>query len=559
MMKVVRIGIIAFCLFSAGTGWGLSVTVNKAGSGGAFTSIQSAINSGADHITITDSGVYEENVTIGDNDTLTGGPAVTLTSTKTGVDRPVITTNDSHTYTDAQDGGRGAVVQVFAQNSKISNVIVEANPEVACGSIAVIAQGVEITNCILRPRPGKAGNLSASIPLLFCGSQGSAGGEPTSNGRNCDNVIVRDCELCGVATDKLLEPVADIYPGYLSSANSQATQLVRMDMYSHEPDGADRIIDVTFENCYIHHSSDLHLFPSNRGDTGGQVIVYLMNCRLDAAAKFSIRGRGACVVADHSVFTRTNQGNHGDGENAAIAINTQNGHLDNWARVTDCVFVNCGSAFAKKGYYGAINNHNTMGTITTDHCTFDKCLNGCVVGTGGGTTDTRHIVSNSIFHNIGYNAPPAIDAAGIPLGATTPLDPPGLYRAWFFGVETMFDGSALWSAVFNNYISTEAILQVDTCLVGTIADEDTRVWADAVAAGFGDRENILGCRLSCGDVGEDLRVRGLGTVTRGTPVFLNTDPDAEAPYQLAPGSPGQGLGARFGGPPSSAVNWSLYN
>jgi hypothetical protein len=37
----------------------------------------------------------------------------------------------------------------------------------------------------------------------------------------------------------------------------------------------------------------------------------------------------------------------------------------------------------------------------------------------------------------------------------------------------------------------------------------------------------------------------VGTITRSTPVFVNQDPDAPNAFQLAGGSPGQGLGANL--------------
>ncbi len=565
------------CLFIVGllvvtSGWSTTVTVNKAGTGGAYTSINAALAAGGTHITITDSSTYEEDLIIGNNSTIAGGPPITITSDKTGDQRPRITpTSGCPAYDEANTTSRIHCVQVFAPNSHISNLIIESNAEYSAGCMAIIAEGVVVENCLFHPRAGTAGILGFNYPLLYCGTQGSGGGVIEPGGRQCDNVIIRNCEFNTVYPGLNPEPVNEAYMGYLSNSNCGASQMVRMDIYSY--DGVSgRIIDITFENCLMHYSPDLHIFPSNRGDAGGQLIVYLKNCRMDAAAKFSIRGRGACVVADHTVFTRTNQGNHGDGENSAIAIQTQNSHIDNFGKATDCVFVNCGSAFGKKAYYGGVHNFNSEGTIEVDHCTFDLCLSGVTVGAGGGGTENCKVeVTNSIFHRIGYSSEPGLDAAGRPLAATTPYDIPAdkLYRTWYWGLNAevpYFD--AIWSAVFNAFHpSTQGIITVQDTLVGTVADEDTRTWEQVYEAdnSLAIKENVLGCRLDCGYVGADQRIRYLNAVTRGTPIFKNTDPDAEFPYELDPSSPGYTpelstrWGARFGSSVvSSVTDWSLY-
>src|SRR6185436_12980290 len=74
-------------MLSVAAAWPAAVTVNKAGTGN-YTTIQEAINSGASQITITDSETYLESLEIGDP--FIGGDPVTLTSTKTGSQRPVI-------------------------------------------------------------------------------------------------------------------------------------------------------------------------------------------------------------------------------------------------------------------------------------------------------------------------------------------------------------------------------------------------------------------------------------------------------------------------------------
>lgn len=565
------------CLFIVGllvvtSGWSTTVTVNKAGTGGAYTSINAALAAGGTHITITDSSTYEEDLIIGNNDTIPGGPPITITSDKTGDQRPRITpTSGCPAYNEANSTSRIHGVQVFAPNSHFSNLIFESNAEYSAGCMAIVAEGVVVENCLFHPRPGTSGILGSSYPLIFCGTQGFGGGATVEGGRQCDNVIFRNCELNGIYPEKNPEPAGDFYQGYLSSSNCGASQLVRMDIYSNDGASA-KIIDVTFENCLVHNSNDLHMFPSNRGMGGGQLIVYLVNCRMDACAKMSIRGRGASVVADHTVFTRTTQGNHGDGENAAMAINRQDEHFDNFAKAVDCVFVNCGSANAQKAYYGGVHNNNSEGKFIVDHCTFDKCLSGVTVGgTGGGLELCEANVTNSIFHRIGYNSEPAVDAAGAPLAATTPYDIPAdkLYKAWYWGLFAEVPHfTSIWSGVFNVYHpSTQGFITVQDCLVGTVADEDTRTWEEVYEAdnSLAVKENVLGCRLDCGNVGADQRVRYLNAVTRGTPIFKNTDPDAEFPYELDPSSPGYTpelstrWGARFGtSVVSSVTDWSLY-
>ncbi len=560
-----------FCLLIVGlvvatSGWSTTVTVNKAGTGGAYTSINAALAAGGTHITITDSETYEEDLILGDNDTIAGGPPITITSDKTGDARPRITpTADCPDYWEAQSSRKHGV-QVFSPNSHFSNLIFEGNGDYGAGCMGIIAEGVVVENCLFHPRPGTVGRLGSSIPFIFFGTQGVGVGDPTDGGRQCDNVIIRNCELNGMLSEKDPEPVKyGIYNGYNDGANVGASQLVRMDVYSHDGTSA-KIIDVTFENCLVHYSNDLHMFPSNRGDEGGQLIVYLKNCRMDGASKMSIRGRGASVVGDHTIFTRTNQWNHGDGENSAMAINREGGHYDNFGRAVDCIFKNCGSAFSKKAYYGGIHNCNSEGTFTVDHCTFDNCVSGVTVGgTGGGLDDCVAAVTNSIFHNIGYNTDGGTDAAGNPIAATTPYDVPAehLYKAWYWGLNAdpaYFE--AIWTAAFNVYHPTTlGYITVQDTLVGTIADEDSRTWETVVEAdpSLAVKENVHGSRLDCGTVGADQRVRYLNAVTRGTPIFKNTDPDAEIPYELDPSSPGQGWGARFGSSVVTNVSdWSLY-
>ncbi len=532
-------------------GWSVSVEVNQSGANGAYTTIQAAIDSGADVITITDSSTYVENLEIGDPDNR-GGAAVTLTSDKDGDARPVITPSEAKAYLEVHRGDvdRGAGFGLFVDNSVLSNLIIEGNPDmditsVGVGALFVMADDVVIDNCLFRPAAGTERQINYPNTLVFFAQEG-ANGSALEGGRNCDGCIIRNCEFSGVATDADVEPSLDSQGYLLSNENGQAGTLARMDHFTYGED-----ITVTFENCYFHHSYDAGVFPSNRGSGPGSLTLDFNYCRFDAMGKFAARGRGANINADHCVFTRTNQGNNGDGENSAIAIQTQDGHTCT-SNVTHCIFVNAGSSFAQRAYYGGVNNHNA-GQMTVDHCTFIKCLSGASIGSGGGTEDTKLTVTNSIFDLIGYNSPPAVDESGLPLEGSEFLDENGLYPAWETGLYSNFSGSSIWCAAFNNATSDVAVLNVDNCLVGEIANEDSRVWEDVLIDGTDNKDNVLGARLYCGY--EDL-VLGLDTVIRETPVFLNTDPDSDNPFQLDPSSPGQGLGAIFASTP--VAGWELF-
>src|SRR5438128_3052996 len=149
--------------------WAASVTVNQSGSGD-YTNIQAAINSGATTITVTDSAQYFENLEIG------AGSAVTLTSTKTGTNRPVVTPNAVKNYIDAARNNQGAGFGILANNSVISNLVFEAQPDFSMGAVMVMATNVLIANCVFRIPVGTTATLPSRTPLLFFAQEGDGSG-----------------------------------------------------------------------------------------------------------------------------------------------------------------------------------------------------------------------------------------------------------------------------------------------------------------------------------------------------------------------------------------------
>ncbi len=529
-----------------------SVTVNKAGTGGAYTTIQAAIDSGASTITITDSGTYVEDLQIG---TLgSSGSPVTLTSNQAGTNRPVVTPLNGQTYPDTRRNNQHAGIGLFANNSVIANLIIEANPDVVsdgASGMMVMAENVVIENCLFRIAAGTLGTLNSQSALLFFAQQdsGSGGsGIPMAGGPDCNGCLVRNCEFISMAPDaNPVEPTGpssnvDGSQGYLderqnNKGTGQGSGYVRMDHYS---DGRD--VFVTLEGCYLHYDRDYGIFPSNFGQGGGSVNIVVKKCRFDANSKFFIRGRGANVFVEDSVFTRSTQGNNGDDENSAVAINSQDGH-NNYGSVKNSLFVNSSSAYAKRGYYGGVNNHNSTNPLgmAVDHCTFVDCLSGVAAGHGGAGATLS--VSNSIFHQIGDNVPRSVDVLGVTLTNGSPELVGGLYQVWTNGlVNFVLDGGGayVWSAVFNRFQENSSQIIINNCMVGSIDTEDSRSW-DEVATNL-VVDNVLGCRLYAG---YDTNFVGQATVTRATPVFANQNPDALNPFQLAPSSPGQGLGANL--------------
>jgi hypothetical protein len=350
-----------------------------------------------------------ENLQIGD--TGTNGPPVVLTSTNTGNSRPVITPASETVYVNTKRANQQAGFGLLANNSSVSNLIIEALAPSA-GAMMVMADNVLIENCLFRISSNTISLLNSSYSLLYFSQEGS-GGVPVSGGRDCNGSLVRNCEFFGMAPDAVpVEPTGTGYDGdgnlngsmgYLGErptfkGTGQNSGFGRFDMYS---DGRD--VFITFEGCYFHHSLDYGIFPSNYGTGPGSINLVVKKCWFDAVSKFALRGRGANVYAESSVFTRCLQLRNNNSENGAVTIQSQDGHSPSGS-VSNCVFVNCGSANAQLAYYGGVNN-NSGNLITVDHCTFVDCLSG--VGAGSGNSGITS-VTNSIFHQIGDNVPPSV-------------------------------------------------------------------------------------------------------------------------------------------------------
>jgi hypothetical protein len=551
-MKTLLWAATALSVFGISAWAATSVTVNKSGSGN-YTTIQAAINSGATNITITDSGTYVEDLQIGSLGA--GGSPVTLTSNQTGTNRPVITPLNGQAFTDTHRENQQAGIGLFANNSVVANLIIEANPDLLPGDgvsgMMLMANNVVIEDCLFRIAAGTLGTLNSQSALLFFAQQAAVPwtqGVTEPGGRDCNGCLLRNCEFISMAPDA--NPVEPLGPaslgdgsqGYLDERKNnrgtgQGSGYLRTDHYS---DGRD--VTITVEGCWFHYDRDYGFFPSNRGSGAGSLNVVVKKCRFDANSKFFIRGRGANVFVEDSVFTRWCQGNNGDDENAAVAINNQDGHTQHGS-VKNCVFVNGGSAYGKRAYYGGVNNHNSTDPLgmAVDHCTFVDCLSGVAAGHGGAGANL--FVTNSIFHQIGDSVPPSVDVDGVTLTNGSPELVGGLYPAWTNGlVNFVLDGGGayVWSAVFNRFQENNSQIIINNCMVGSIDTEDLRSW-DEVATNL-VVDNVLGCRLYAG---YDTNFVGTNTVFRGTPVFVNQNPDALNPFQLAPSSPGQGLGANL--------------
>lgn len=545
-------------------GWG--VEVNKSGANGAFTTIQAAVDSGATTITITDSGTYDENVRIGT--TAGRGTPITLTSTKTGTERPVLqSTTPSPVYVSVRNDVNRATLGVLSDGCMISNLIVEGNPmfqdggggQNGQGALFVMADNVTFENCLFRPMPndGSSTDLRIKFPnsLIFVAMEGNPSGNiATSNGKLSDGLLFRNCEMSAIHKNANSEPDVDgIDRGFLASGtNSTADSLARCDHYTE----ANQNCTVTFEGCLLHFCFDAGFFPSNR-DKGdrlnlGSVTWIARNCTFDGFGKFAFRGRGANVIAECCTFTRTNQNHNGDGENSAVAIQGQDGRNNVTATVSNCLFVNCGGAWTQKSYHGGCNNHNA-GLMTVDHCTFVACMNGIGVGSDGAATSATQVaVSNCLFHQIGYNTTGAVDGFGALITQDHPDNvSPGIYPAWDF-LQDQGVGNYKWPAVFSHINDNGSTITIENCLVGEIASEDTRTWADALAAG-----DVMGARLAAGFTEEGETIIGINNVSRATPIFTNTDLTAERPFELASNSPGQGLGRDYS-VCTSVNDWCLF-
>jgi hypothetical protein len=176
--------------------------------------------------------------------------------------------------------------------------------------------------------------------------------------------------------------------------------------------------------------------------------------------------------------------------------------------------------------------------MAVDHCTFVDCLSGVAAGHGGDGANL--FVTNSIFHQIGDNVPRSVDVVGVTLTNGSPELVGGLYPAWTNGLANFAADNAnyVWSAVFDRFQENSSLITINNCMVGGIDTEDSRSWDQAHDVDI----TVLGCRLYAG---YDTDFVGQDTVTRATPVFVNQNPDALNPFQLAQSSPGQGLGANL--------------
>jgi hypothetical protein len=511
-----------------------AVTVNQSGSGD-FTTIKDAIASGASFITITDNGHYIENVQIGDPNS--GGSPVVLTSTQSGTNRPVITPSATQSYVNSRRVNQQAGFGLFANNSSLSNLVLEAQPDLADGALIIVANNVQVENCLFRIAAGTTATLGATAdPLVFLGQQGDGAGNPTPGGQDSNGTLFRNCEFIGVAPDAIpLEPIPGNL-GYLGqksdgSGTGQGSGYMRMDVYT--VSGED--IVVTFDGCYFHHDRDFGIFPTDLGSNPGSLTLVVTRCRFDANGKFFIRGRGANINVSSSVFSRAGQHLSSDTQNSAVALGYQDGHIPTGV-ISNCVFVNCGSARYQQAYFGGVNN-DSGDLLTVDHCTFVDCVSGVTAGTqtsgaSGGSGNLS--VSNSIFHEIGDSVPPCTDVDEVSLTNGSPGLVNGLYPAWAYGLTNFVNK---WAATFNRYNwNNTDLMMIDNCLVGSIDSEDTRTWDQALAD-----NTQTGARLYAGYPTNFV----VGTLTRATPVFVTSDPNAPNAFELTQSSPGQGLGANL--------------
>ena len=509
-MRSCNLAILVLLLsFVIPTVWGLDVEVNKTG---AVKTIQDAVDKIGDQggtVTITDSSVYEETVLIG-KDSARWGKPITITSNKTGAQRPVISPQTAlGPYTEVHSTERITGVAVFTDGCNISNLVVEANPDTgANGSQAlfILADNVVVDNVLFRPRAGTTGTVLFPNSLVFLAQEG-AGGSADAGGRNCNNTIIRNCDFMGVATDAQAEPTADD-TGFLNDGeNGQSATFIRTDHYTNSDN---QVVTVTVEKCTFRYSYDAGLFFSNRSGGAGKLTLNVRDCFFDAFGKFQVGMRGCWLNAERCIFSRACQGNNGDGENSAIRVQEQDGRIPD-ANISNCLFVNCGSTNAQKAYYGGVNNHNG-GIVNVNHCTFDLCVSGVTLNEPKPESELN--VSNCIFSRIGYNTSPAVDVQGFLLSANKP------FPAW---QSDHYAAGTKFSAVFNKYKNTaDGVLKAKNCIVWDIANEDK--------SEFDPAADPTGTRLAAGEVQMD----GVQLVD---PKLTNLNYAQSKPYELSAGSP----------------------
>ncbi len=518
-MKPRVLYLMAVCtVLLSNAGWALDISVSKAG---PVTSIQQAVDQIGEQggvITITDSGTYEESILIGDDSANKGQP-ITITSNKTGNERPIISPLSAvGPFIEANKSERVANVAIMINGSKLSNVILEGNPDAegatgngAC-ALFVLADDFVMENVLVRPRAGTNGTVLFPNSAVFLAQDGE-GGVARSNGRTCTGTIIRNCEFLGVATDGTSEPTVDGSHCFLTSGeNGQFATFVRTD---HHTNSDNQNVVITVEKSTFKYSYDAGIFFSNRSGSRGKMTLNVRDCFFDAFGKFQVGCRGVWLNCERSIFSRACQGNHGDGENAAIRMQEQDGRIPD-ADISNCLFVNCGGEYAKKAYYGGVNNHNG-GVVNVNHCTFDLCCSGVTLNDPKAQSVLN--VSNCIFSRIGYNQAPAVDVAG----SYPAIEEP--YILWF---SEKFDADAKISAVFNKFRDNpNGEFNVNNCIVFDIADEQ----ADYLP---GD-DLPDGSVLAAGEI-------TMNNVVRVDPQFANLELLSAKPYDLKADSPAIDIG-----------------
>ena len=89
----------------------------------------------------------------------------------------MITPSANKSYVCSRRSNQQAGFGVFANNSAISNLIIEAQPDLLDGAMMIMANNVVVDTCLFRIASGTTATLSATAsPLLFIGQQGDGAG-----------------------------------------------------------------------------------------------------------------------------------------------------------------------------------------------------------------------------------------------------------------------------------------------------------------------------------------------------------------------------------------------